>query len=351
MKKRILILQNKILHYRKAFYNELSNYYDVTVLHSGKSTLNPDDKYQELVVELKKLGPFYIQSGVLNAIKDEQYDVIISMFDLRWVNNIIAMYVCRCDVKFIWWGAWITKNSIANNIRVYLANKNNPSIFYTHEAKADFEDLGVSSEKLFVANNTIDVGRREKSYKNSVKNKILFVGSLDKRKELDIVISSFYEIVNIIDKSIILTIVGDGFEAENLKKQVQKLELENRVVFKGKITDVDLLRDYYKESLASVSFGQAGLSVLQSFGYGVPFITKSNAISGGEINNIKDGYNGYFCQDSAESFQGSLLKLCTNINLARELGKNAYDYYSDYSSIDNMVQGFRDAIDNTRLSK
>ena len=34
MMKRILILQNTILHYRKPLYNKLAEQYDVTVLHS-----------------------------------------------------------------------------------------------------------------------------------------------------------------------------------------------------------------------------------------------------------------------------------------------------------------------------
>ena len=57
----ILIIQNKILHYRKAFYNELSTYHNITVLHSGDSILDNQDLFDEIIVDVIKFGPFYIQ--------------------------------------------------------------------------------------------------------------------------------------------------------------------------------------------------------------------------------------------------------------------------------------------------
>ena len=135
-----------------------------------------------------------------------------------------------------------------------------------------------------MANNTFDVGERSKCFQEPEKNTILFVGSLDQRKELDVLLKAFSEIIEVIPKSINLVIIGDGEEKENLIKLIEKLSLKKRVSMKGKITsNVDLI-EYYKKALVNVSFGQAGLSVLQSFGYGVPFITKINAISGGEKN-------------------------------------------------------------------
>jgi len=349
--KKILILQNKVLHYRKTLYNGLSRYYNVTVLHSGKTTILQDDRYKEIITKSIKVGPFFVQPDVINNVRSDSYDVIIAMSDLRWVNNILAMYLHNKKAKYIWWGAWLTENTLANNVRVYLSKKVSANIMYTHEASEDFIKLGVNSSQLFVANNTFDVGDRIKSYENVLKDKILFVGSLDERKQNDIVIKAFSNILAQIPNEIQLIIVGDGVQKKNLEKLVHEIELQERVLFMGKITDTDILKDIYKESIVSVSFGQAGLSVLQSLGFGVPFLTKENAISGGEKTNIKHELNGLFCKDSQLSLEENLLYICNNVNMARELGENAYEYYSEYCTIENMVQGFRDAIENTRLAK
>jgi len=221
--KRVLILQNKILHYRKSLYNELSKYYDITVLHSGSVSVSNDDLYHEIVTKSKKIGPFILQSNVLKEVKSDKYDIVISMFDLRWINNILAMYMHNKNIKFIWWGAWFTNNFIANKIRLYLASKKYACIFYTADTRDSFIKKGISKHQLFVANNTFNVDSRVKSYKNEIKTSILFVGSLDKRKQNDILINAFANIKDTIPNEVNLVIVGDGIEKNNLYDLVKKL--------------------------------------------------------------------------------------------------------------------------------
>lgn len=348
--KKLLIIYNYILHYRKPLFNELSKYYDITVLHSGEKTVTDADNYVEVIYPVQSFGPFFLQKGVIKETKKDKYDVIVALFDVRWINTILSIYTHNKKSKFIWWGAWITEKPYANLLRTYLTKQANSNIFYTNEAKNDFIMRGVNDANLFVANNTFDVGKRVNSYNNLIKNKIIFVGSLDKRKQNDITINAFKNIIDKIPAQINLTIIGDGEQRYYLESLVSKLDLQDRVSFEGKITNSDKLQEYYKEAIVSVSFGQAGLSVLQALGFGVPFLTKENAISGGEKSNIKHNKNGIFCQDDVKSLESHLITLCTDINYARELGKNAYQYYSDYCTIENMSQGFIDAIEDTRVA-
>ncbi|TSE06275.1 MULTISPECIES: glycosyltransferase family 4 protein [Aquimarina] len=343
--KKVLILQNTILHYRKALYNELSKDYEVTILHSGTHTVTEDDRYNEIICKKRKIGPFYIQPKVLSEVRKDHYDAIISMFDIRWINNLITMYIHKRRTKFIWWGAWVTDNKIANKIRLYLTNKKYSSILYTEDAKESFVKLGVDKNKLFVANNTFDVGKREKCYLHENKNMILFVGSLNKRKQNDVLIKAFDNIKNNIAKDISLVFVGDGEEEGYLKNLVSDLHLDKRVVFVGRVDDTDKLIDFYKKAIVSVSYGQAGLAVLQSFGFGVPFVTKRNAISGGEKTNIKHEKNGFFCDDNVKSLEQILLKTSNDIEYTRKLGEFAYEYYTNFCTIENMAKNMAKAIE------
>lgn len=344
-KKRILILQNTVLHYRKAFYNLLSERYEVTILHSGKeSVIENEDKYGEIIVKKKVLGPIILQSQVLKHVNSGTFDTVIAMCDLHWVNNIIALYWHPKKTKFIWWGSWFTDKYWVDKLKTYLAQRADANIFYSEAAKADFKPY-VTENKLFVANNTFDVGKRVKAYEYADKKRILFVGSLDERKQNDVLIQSFYNIIDKINPSIQLTIIGEGVQRANLEALVNTLQLNSRVSFEGKINETEKLKHYYEESIVSVSFGQAGLSVLQSLGYGVPFVTKKNAISGGEKTNIINGYNGFFCEDSEASLSTQLLKMCSDMDFSRQIGANAYDYYSQYCTIECMAEGFTKAIE------
>jgi len=350
-KKKILIIYNYILHYRKPFFNELAKSYDVTVLHSGKKSVEEIDAYKEIITPVRSVGPFFVQGGVLNEVSNPKYDVVISLFDVRWVAILLFLLFKNKKKYYVLWGAWITSNSIANKLRCYFLKKADANVFYTYEAKLGFSNLNIPPNKMFVANNTFDVGDRIKSFEYPIKNRVLFVGSLDSRKENNVLLKAFSNIIYKISPDIILTFIGSGSEKNILLELVLELGIENRVQFLGRINDTNILKNYYKEAIVSVSFGQAGLSVLQSMGYGVPFLTKINAISGGEKSNIKTGYNSVFCNDSQKSLEDSLIKLCNNIESSRELGKCAYNYYEKFCTIQNMTQGFIDAIEGQNLAK
>lgn len=348
--KKILIIYNYILHYRKPFFNELAKYYDVTVLHSGQKSVTKNDEYKEIITPVKNVGPFFIQGGVFKEVASSEYDIIISLFDVRWIKILLFLLFKSKKKTHILWGAWVTDSFIANKLRGYFLKKADANVFYTYEAELGFSNLNIAESKMFVANNTFDVGEQVKSFENPIKNRILFVGSLDARKENTILLKAFSNIQSKIPSEIVLTFIGSGAEKDKLLDLTNQLELGERVQFLGRINDTEILKDYYKESITSVSFGQAGLAVLQSMGYGVPFLTKMNAISGGEKSNIKTGYNSVFCNDSQKSLEDNLIRLCNNIEGSRKLGKCAYEYYEKYCTIQNMTQGFIDAIEGQRLA-
>lgn len=351
MKMKILFAYDNLLHYRLPLFNLLGEKYDFTVLHSGTPKASESDKFKEIVVPSKKIGPLIFQKRIINEVSKSEYDVIIFNFDVRWINTLRAIYIAKKKVKVVLWGAWLTDSRLANFIRLFFLKGAEASLYYTEKSRMDFVNLGVPKDKTFVANNTFEVVNRLKSFKSDKKFRILNVGSLNSRKQNDLLIRAFANIIDKIPKQIVLTIIGNGEERRLLENMVAQSNLSDRVIFVGAINDSDTLSKYYLESIFSVSYGQAGLSILQSFGFGVPYITKRNAISGGEIFNIKDGINGLFCEDSMESLELKMTKLCLDIDYSNSLGKNAYEYYSKYCTIENMCQGFVDAIENTNYSK
>ena len=348
--KKILIIYNYTFHYRKPFYNELAKHYDVTVMHSGEVSVGEKDLYKEVLTPVRRVGPFFIQKGVINEASDPKYDIVISLFDPRWIATLFVLLFKRSNKFHVLWGAWITESVIANRIRGYFLKRADANVFYTYEGERGFDNLNISPKKMFVANNTLDVGERIMSFTNSTKNRILFVGRLDARKENDVLLKAFANIKSQIPSEIMLTLIGSGSESKKLSELVTYLGIEKNVQMLGQINDTKILKDYYKEAIVSVSFGQAGLSVLQSMGYGVPFLTKTNAISGGEKSNIKHMINSIFCDDSQKSLEDKLIWLCNDIENARKLGENAYEYFGKYCTIQNMAQGFIDAIEGQSLA-
>ncbi len=345
MKKNVLILQNVIPHYRKALYNLLANDFRITIIHSGNRTVTKFDKYAEIIIPARKFGPFYFQHGLLKNLYNG-YDVIIAMCDFHWPGYFIPLFLRPKNIRYILWGSWLTKRDLADLLKVQFAKLADYNIYYCEQHKENFLARKVPGNKMVVANNTFDPGIRIECYLYSNKCRVLFVGSLDERKENEVLIRAFNNIQDNIQSKIFLSIVGDGVTKDSLVQLVEELGISEIVKFEGRITDTNILSTYYSEAIVSVSHGQAGLSVLQSLGYGVPFITKTDAISGGEKTNIIHGYNGYFSDGSIADLENRLLELCNDIHKAREMGKNAFDYYSQNCTLENMENRFKIAINS-----
>jgi len=346
--KKILIVQNKILHYRKPLYNELSKYYDVTILHSGDKSIKINDNYKEIITSVKKVGSFFWQSGVLKAVQSNDYDIIIVMFDLHWVCNIIAVFL-RSNSRFLYWGHRYNKNRLRNKIRNLLIQISDGVILYNDIEISKMISHRISKSKIFVAPNTIYVPNFSDG-SSAHKNSFLYVGRLQKRKRIDLLIRAFSEILNRIPKNTKINIVGSGQENNNLKNIAKHLGISNRVVFYGKITESKKLKPLFCSAYAYVSPGPIGLGALHSFAYGIPVVTNCSDRHGPEFDNISDHGNALLYK-TYDEFKEILVSLCDNKNLSTRLGKNAYKLYSQHRTIEKMVRGYREAIEGIKKTK
>lgn len=345
----ILFIQNRLLHYRYEFYDAMAKYDDIVVAHSGTPLADSSRQFDEVVLEGRRFGPFFFQPKLNATIDSLRPTSIVAMFDVRWLSSIAAMYRWDRRSNWVWWGLDEGKSRSALQFKLFLAHRGNPIVFYNSAIRDRFLRHGLPSNITFVANNTFHVPDRLPSYSNKTKNKFINVGSLDSRKQNDVTIRAFKKVLRTTNLDLQLVLIGDGAERDRLQQQITAECLEKQVLLTGAIKDPKVLARYYAEAIASVSFGQAGLAVLQSMAFGVPFVTKKHAISGGEIHNISHGETGLFCDDSQDSLESCLVRLVSDLPFARKLGENAFYYYSTECDVESMAGGFIEAI-NARSS-
>lgn len=342
--KKVLILQNKILHYRKPFYNKLAEKYDVTVLHSGNVSVESEDHYKEIITPVKSITKFKFQKGVLKAVKSKEYDVVIAMMDIFWVYNILASFIYPKNTLFAWWGIIASKNSFGNRIRGFFLRKL-PTIFYTDAGRLQMKKEGFDNPNYTYCNNTFHIENRVACHLNAEKDSFLFVGSLDPRKKIDVLIKAFAKAIPEIPEHIQLNIIGDGEDFEKAKNLIKELAVENKIQLIGRINKTELLQAYYQKAIFSVSYAQAGLGVLQSLGYGVPFLTNENAISGGEISNVINTETGILCEESNVDLTKYIVEYANDIEASKQLGLKAYNHYSENCTITHMAYKFEELIE------
>lgn len=339
---KLLIIQNKILHYRKPVYNELSKYYDVTVLHSGNKSAGINDTYKEIIMPTLNIGSFIIQSGVFSSVLYGSYDVVIAMSDLHWINNMIVPFFSK-KKRLLLWGHRYSNNCIIDKIKDIIMMAADGVILYSESEVTKMNERGILLSNIFVAPNTIYVPNHADG-STSPKDSFLFSGRAQKRKNVDVLIKAFAEVCDKIPKTIKINIVGSGTENEMLKVLARQLGLSDRVVFHGEITDHEILKDIFHRAYAYVSPGPVGLGVLHSFAYGVPVVTDYTCWQGPEFDNLADGENSILF-GSYDEFKEVLVSLCKDETLSARLGNNAYNLYARERTIERMVEGFRQAIE------
>lgn len=346
--KKLLILQNFILPYRKPVYNGLALDYDVTVLHSGMLTANSEDAYKEISIPARRIGPFFIQNGVFREISYGKYDVIIAMFDLHWPAYVLPLFKSRkrCG-RWIFWGHRYSRRSVVNYARDWLMKKADAILLYGHEEIDRMIQRGISGHKIFVADNTIHIPNHH-DYSSHVKSSFLFVGRLMKRKKIEMLITTFARICNRIPENVKVEIVGDGECKDFLHQVAKELSLEDRVIFHGRIDQHDLLAKLFARTYAYISPGPTGLGFLHSFAYGVPVVAinspEGSERHGPEVEYLKHGVNG-FTYTNEDELANILMDFCNSPRLSSTLGRNAYEFYSKERTLDVMLSGFKQSIE------
>jgi len=346
---KVLFITSKLQHYRIPILNIIAqdSKIDLTVAHSGEMIGQTNFLFKEITFHEKKIGPLTFHEKKMQEFCNS-FDVVVAMFYLQKISLMKLLFEKKRKYKLIYWGIGVkaSQNSkfdsptVLNYLRFYVAQKSDAMIFYTNYATKKYISKGVKKDKIFVMNNTVQVLESDII---ADKHRILFVGTLNRSKKIFELLESYLEAYKVNNNLPVLDIVGGGVDYEITKEWVERNKLKENITLYGPVYDEVLIMKFFKNALACISPGQAGLSVLTSFGYGVPFITSQNAITGGERLNIENNFNGIL-YDNKDVLKLIILDIANNPQKYIEMGKNAQNYYIQKRTPNMMAQGFIDSV-------
>ncbi len=346
--KKVLIIYNRIWPYRIPIFNLLSKEYDLTVTYSLGDSFDEDVDFKVKKLPGRQvLSRFFVHKDSLHNIC-KHYDVVIGYGDIGWLSLIKLLFKKKKSYKIILWGIGVRASYNSNygektkwdRVRYYLMKKTDAVLFYSKDPIPIYLKEGFKREKLHIANNTVLVNSVNTNVK---KENILFIGTLYKQKKIYDLLTSYLEAYKENKNVPNLEIIGGGDEFENIASWIKDNELSNNIFLRGKIFEETILCNYFSSAIACISPGQAGLSVLKSMGYGVPYICKKNAITGGEIFNIENGVSGIL-YDNDKDLKNIILDIENQPNKYIEMGVRAKKYYDLYRKPEDMAKGISDSI-------
>ena len=163
--------------------------------------------------------------------------------------------------------------------------------------------------------------------------KILFVGRLSKNhKRPHLLIEAFAGLADEFpDWNVELWGAEDGKAYyKELQLLIKRNHLENRVFLEGPTNDVPSVLQQGDIFAFPSAYEGFGLALGEAMSMGLPAVGYKSCSAVNEL--IKDGENGYLCDDGIEPLKIALQKIMKNQNLRKKLGWNAKKIIRKYSS-------------------
>ncbi|HIB36732.1 glycosyltransferase family 4 protein [Mesonia sp.] len=346
---KLILIQTCLPDYRSKFINflkeKLGNNFEV---YSGESYFDRSIKSDNRIT-FNKLKNIYFLKRKLLFQKGHWYllfskNVLVLEMNPRIISNwLFLMFRKLFFRKTIAWGhAWPragkkSKSDFVRNLMRLLATE---VVVYTHQQKEELQKK-MPKKNIKAAPNSV-YSKKEMCTDYSIAgNNIIYVGRMVADKKPKFLLKGFHQSLDIIPENTNLILVGDGEELQNLIDYTKKNKLENRVEILGHISEVERLSILYQKSLVSVSPGYVGLSITQSFGFGVPMIISRHENHSPEIEAVKEDFNAiYFETDNLIDFRKKL----NDIFLQKELWllrrKEIAEFCKDRYSIESMASTF-----------
>ncbi len=203
---------------------------------------------------------------------------------------------------------------ISHRYLKYLTKRTNAITGPSLKVQEYLNDCGIAREVNVVPNpvdldtfklENVDAGKiEENKRKYGIKDDelvVCFCGRLGKEKSVDILLDYFAKEVKREDK-IKLMIIGEGPARKDLMEQAKQLNIDDLVIFTGKVMHYDLVNIYPCAQLyVTTSLSDTNsISMLEAMALGLPVIHRLDELNAGQVVS---GVNGYIFTNSKEMYK------------------------------------------------
>lgn len=358
---KVIIFQPALPNYKIDFYERVNNFknLELKVYYSDDKNLGilarSKNKYKwgyQIGKIVQILPGLYWQFGSM-AINISKADCIVLSAAPRNLSMLLILLKAKLkNKKTIWWGHYWspTSKKYRQRIRIIISKLSSSLLFYTDLEVEKFKKDGWKSNQLIGAlNNGLDISNiAKKRTKYIAKNrplKVLFIGRVTKKANLELLIEAF----NIINSSKYkLEIIGDGPMLLKLMKKVKNLKMDRIISFYGAINDESQIANIANNSSLFIFPGSVGLSLIHAMAYGLPAIIHDNeSHQGPEIAAFKNKMTGLlFKENSAKDLSNILIQLMDAETVREKMSLNSIDKLEKTFNTKNMSLRFIDFVNN-----
>ncbi len=198
--------------------------------------------------------------------------------------------------------------------------RNEKIMTVSESTKQDVLKLGIfKPENICIVNPGIDIKPVGKGIEKTDYPSILYLGRLKPYKNVDIAIKAFKKVLDKFPTAI-LNIAGEGDCEPSLKELVKNLNIENSVIFHGRVDEEKTKPILFKQSWVMVqpsSFEGWGITVIEANQMGTPVVASDIP---GLRDSVVNGKTGILVRPkSITQFSKALIKLIKNQELREKM--------------------------------
>lgn len=251
---------------------------------------------------------------------------------------------------------WLSTNLLKSVVKVY---NSCDDVFTVNEKMADVsEEYGFEKRPAIQNNGTnlpyvVNIKPTyelfEKKY-GIKQNEIvlLFVGRINKIKNLEFTIDSLSALKQMGQKFKML-FVGSGSDTDELKTKVKKLDLENEVIFTGRVDDQELLYSYVRAQmfLFPSLYDTNSLVQIEAASQKTPSIFIRGSVT---CATVKEDIDGFMSENDTKKFAEKIKEVLDNKTLYNKVSENAFNdlYVTWEKTVAKMYKKYIEIIERKK---
>lgn len=357
-KKNYIILQTVAPDYRSKLYYSIKKEFKAEFgIYAGLDYFQKTVQTDQSIEGFKKIKnhflfkrSFLVQTGMWKDVI--KCKVLVIEMNPRIISNWIILIIRKLIRKktILWGHAWPRSGSQSKSdkFRKIMRDMGDSIVVYTKSQKDELLEtephlkVNYAPNALYF-NDEMNVTLVSSEYINN----IIYVGRLTNLKKPKFLLQAFHKALPKLNNDVKLIIIGDGEEKRVLEDYLIKNKLEERVILTGHVSDFKKLSNYYSNSLFSVSPGYVGLSVTQSFGFGVPMLVSRDENHSPEIEAIVENENAIFFEtNDLDSLKNKLIEVYRDkeawLNKRHSICNTCKVKYSINAMADTFIKLFYD---------
>ena len=320
----VVNLSNGITEFKPiilAMEDRKNAYYKDFIEKSGVSVLYANSKKKRFLLNnyrvyklIKKLNPdvIHINDSILAKI-------LIPIVLLRKSKNTV--YTIHTDPRHDGKGYRRILNIIALKLfKIKFVAINHKNLM---ESRKFYND-----DNIYLIENGVHLEKylNKKTILENDKVKFIHVGRFNGVKNHSFLIDVFNEI-NKEYKETSLHLLGDGPLRGDIEQKVKKLNLNDKIVFHGNVSNVPELLNESDVFLFPSIYEGSPLSIIEALAAGLPIVASDR---GGIPGLVENNVNGYLCDLKVEDFKNSIKNIIENKNLYNAFKINNINKSKDY---------------------